>query len=220
MEFLPYEGNQSIEAHARYFTDRHLVPYEKSQPFFEGVDPAGTLKDLQPQQFIHAPDNYVEYLTRTADEREGERSERSPPPLSHFCICTLLSALLHRNHALSIMDPSGLKSQQAGPPFKCSWCPMVFDRKGGTLSNHERACERKHAGSRKRPEFEGLPGFPSGSVQQDKPWENFGRLDHAAQQAKQRAKPAATASSKASAPPPITRAQPVCAKFGPQVPKH
>lgn len=73
LDYLPYEGHRSIEAHARYFTDRQLVPYDKNQPFFYGVDPNGALKQLQPEQFIHAPDNYVEYLMMSVDDHGNER---------------------------------------------------------------------------------------------------------------------------------------------------
>ncbi|KAJ2912061.1 hypothetical protein MD484_g8352, partial [Candolleomyces efflorescens] len=38
MEFLPYEGSPCLESHARYFTDRRLVPYEKSQGFPRNID--------------------------------------------------------------------------------------------------------------------------------------------------------------------------------------
>ncbi|KAF5309066.1 hypothetical protein D9611_015091 [Ephemerocybe angulata] len=64
IEFIPYEGHQSLEVHSRYFTDRALVPYEKNQAFLPGVDPFDVLRKLQPDEFIHAADNVVEYCVR------------------------------------------------------------------------------------------------------------------------------------------------------------
>jgi hypothetical protein len=61
LDFLPYEGYPCLEAHARYFTDRNLVPYDRNIPFPQLVDPNRILSDLQPPSFIRAPDNCVEY---------------------------------------------------------------------------------------------------------------------------------------------------------------
>jgi hypothetical protein len=61
LDFLPYEGYPCLEAHARYFTDRNLVPYDKNIPFPQLLDPNRVLSDLQPPSFIRAPDNCVEY---------------------------------------------------------------------------------------------------------------------------------------------------------------
>lgn len=65
--FIPYEGNQCIEAHARYFTDRNLIPFEKNIPFQPHVDPHNILTDLKPDVFIQGPDNRVDYIRRTVD---------------------------------------------------------------------------------------------------------------------------------------------------------
>jgi hypothetical protein len=67
LNFVPYEGSTCIEAHARYFTDRNLVPFEKSQPFNDYVDPFNVLANLKPDIFIHGADNKVDYLNRTTD---------------------------------------------------------------------------------------------------------------------------------------------------------
>ncbi|KAJ2919911.1 hypothetical protein MD484_g399, partial [Candolleomyces efflorescens] len=67
INFVPHEGSPCIEAHARYFTDRNLVPYEKRQPFGEFVDPFHVLADMKPDSFIHGQDNKVDYLERTTD---------------------------------------------------------------------------------------------------------------------------------------------------------
>jgi hypothetical protein len=70
---LPHEGYRSFEAHARYFTDRNLVPFEKNKPFGEGVDPEHILRNLQRDTFIHAADNQVEYCIETTDEEGRKR---------------------------------------------------------------------------------------------------------------------------------------------------
>jgi hypothetical protein len=62
---IPYEGHVCIESHARYFTDRDLVPYEKNEPFLKGVDPNNVLRSIQPESFIHAQDNRVEYCVES-----------------------------------------------------------------------------------------------------------------------------------------------------------
>jgi hypothetical protein len=67
-QFLPYEGYPCIESHARYFTDRALVPYEANNPFLPYVDPRDTLANAQPDSFIHAVDNQVEYCAATMED--------------------------------------------------------------------------------------------------------------------------------------------------------
>ncbi|KAJ2913812.1 hypothetical protein MD484_g6607, partial [Candolleomyces efflorescens] len=79
LKFLPYEGSTCIEAHARYFTDRNLVPFEKSQPFSAFVDPFSVLADLRPDVFIHGADNKVDYLKRTADRKGCTRYTYEDP---------------------------------------------------------------------------------------------------------------------------------------------
>jgi hypothetical protein len=61
MEHIPYEGFQSVNSHARYFTDRAQVPYKMDTPFSRLVDPQGVLADIKPHYFIHGADNWVEY---------------------------------------------------------------------------------------------------------------------------------------------------------------
>jgi hypothetical protein len=61
VDFIPYEGDRSIEAHTRYWTDRKLIPREKNTPFSRDVDAFGVLQSIQPDVFIHGPDNIVEY---------------------------------------------------------------------------------------------------------------------------------------------------------------
>ncbi|KAF6753993.1 hypothetical protein DFP72DRAFT_787808, partial [Ephemerocybe angulata] len=63
-DFIPYEGHPTLDSHSRYFTDRNMVPYEKNLPFLPGVDPRRVLRKLQPEEFIHGPDNVVEYCVR------------------------------------------------------------------------------------------------------------------------------------------------------------
>jgi hypothetical protein len=63
----PYEGYRSFEAHARYFTDRDLVPFESNLPFEHGVDPDRILANLRMDNFIHAADNRVEYCAEEVD---------------------------------------------------------------------------------------------------------------------------------------------------------
>ncbi|KAJ2911859.1 hypothetical protein MD484_g8552, partial [Candolleomyces efflorescens] len=72
MEFMPYEGQRSLDAHARYFTDRGLVPYEKNMPLGKDVDPLRILTDIQPAQFLHGMDNHVEYCKKITQE-DGTR---------------------------------------------------------------------------------------------------------------------------------------------------
>ncbi|KAH6869295.1 hypothetical protein BKA70DRAFT_1452051 [Coprinopsis sp. MPI-PUGE-AT-0042] len=80
-QFTPYEGYQCIESHARYFTDRALVPYESNNSFLPYVDPRETLTKAQPDSFIHAMDNQVEYCSVIADSR-GLRCYRACNPAS------------------------------------------------------------------------------------------------------------------------------------------
>lgn len=67
MEHVPYEGFQSIDTHARYFTDRVQVPYEIDTPFSRLVDPQGILVEIKPHYFIHSADNWVEYCKETKE---------------------------------------------------------------------------------------------------------------------------------------------------------
>lgn len=67
IDYLPYEGHSCIETHARYWTDRHLVPHEQNEAFAPMVDPLGSLATIQPSTFIHGPDNIVEYCVKNVD---------------------------------------------------------------------------------------------------------------------------------------------------------
>ncbi|KAH6880230.1 hypothetical protein BKA70DRAFT_1447514 [Coprinopsis sp. MPI-PUGE-AT-0042] len=80
-QFTPYEGYQCIESHARYFTDRALVPYESNNSFLPYVDPRETLARAQPDSFIHALDNQVEYCSVSLDDK-GSRRYRACSPAS------------------------------------------------------------------------------------------------------------------------------------------
>jgi hypothetical protein len=73
VEFLPHKGHHAIKAHARYFTDCAVVPYDKNILFGCAVDPLNILGDIQPPQFIHATDNHVEYCRRTVKEDGSKR---------------------------------------------------------------------------------------------------------------------------------------------------
>ncbi|KAH6871664.1 hypothetical protein BKA70DRAFT_1450892 [Coprinopsis sp. MPI-PUGE-AT-0042] len=73
LDFIPYEGHRSLDSHARYFTDRALVPYETNNNFLPFVDPHHVLVNAKPDSFIHAIDNQVEYCLMNVDE-EGDIS--------------------------------------------------------------------------------------------------------------------------------------------------
>lgn len=75
LSFLPFEGHPCIESHARYFTDRGLVPFDKNIPFRPFVDRDGTLLAAQPDCFIHGTDNVVEYCAKQELE-EGSNKYR------------------------------------------------------------------------------------------------------------------------------------------------
>ncbi|KAF6740915.1 hypothetical protein DFP72DRAFT_1027664 [Ephemerocybe angulata] len=81
LDFLPYEGNPSIDSHARYFTDRHLSPYEKNEPLSHWIDPERALTAIQPPTFIHGPDNIVDYCTLMGDEYLYDRYALHDPKL-------------------------------------------------------------------------------------------------------------------------------------------
>jgi hypothetical protein len=70
LELPLYEGFQALEAHARYFTNRNSMPTARNQPFHALVDPAGTLRALQPQHLLHSVENQVEYVRRLVDGEE------------------------------------------------------------------------------------------------------------------------------------------------------
>ncbi|EAU91681.2 hypothetical protein CC1G_04449 [Coprinopsis cinerea okayama7 len=64
-----FEGDAALDCHARYFTDRELAPQEKHQAFDKIVDPKQILEDLRGADFIHGPDNRVEYCKKIIDEQ-------------------------------------------------------------------------------------------------------------------------------------------------------
>ncbi|KAH6902998.1 hypothetical protein BKA70DRAFT_1228161 [Coprinopsis sp. MPI-PUGE-AT-0042] len=78
-DFLPYEGHPCVESHARYFTDRSVVPYEANNTFLPNVDPQQTLSNAQPESFIHAIDNQVEYCVVNI-EADGSSRYRAYSP--------------------------------------------------------------------------------------------------------------------------------------------
>lgn len=57
-----YEGDEAVDAGARYFTQRKFVPGEHGKPFATGVDPNGLLAAIRGQDLIHGEDNKVDYL--------------------------------------------------------------------------------------------------------------------------------------------------------------
>lgn len=67
-DYAPYEGHHCLESHARYFTNRNLVPHDRPQRFLDGVDPEGILQRLQPASLIHSTDNVVEYCRREVED--------------------------------------------------------------------------------------------------------------------------------------------------------
>ncbi|RXW14439.1 hypothetical protein EST38_g11415 [Candolleomyces aberdarensis] len=75
MDYLPYEGYEAVDSHARYFTDRSQAPYESDTPFSRLVDPYNILSDIKPDFFIHGADNWVEYCKETT---EGQHAAIDP----------------------------------------------------------------------------------------------------------------------------------------------
>lgn len=73
MDSVPYEGDPSLDAPARYFTDRNLIPFVKNTPFHPDVDAHGVLKSIKPDIFIQGPDNYVEYCKLSTTEKGTQR---------------------------------------------------------------------------------------------------------------------------------------------------
>ncbi|RXW13815.1 hypothetical protein EST38_g12043 [Candolleomyces aberdarensis] len=67
IQFVPYEGYDALDSHARYFTDRSHAPHEKNQAFPSIVDPYNVLADIRPDYFIHGEDNRVEYCKETGN---------------------------------------------------------------------------------------------------------------------------------------------------------
>lgn len=62
-----YEGDLAIDAHARYLTERRLVPSLRHIPFPVEIDPHHALEDARDIHFIRTPDNVVEYRSREED---------------------------------------------------------------------------------------------------------------------------------------------------------
>lgn len=57
-----FEGHVALDMHARYLTERRLAPQESHIEYGYMVDPDGVLSDIQGTDYIHGPDNCVEYL--------------------------------------------------------------------------------------------------------------------------------------------------------------
>ncbi|RXW11778.1 hypothetical protein EST38_g14077 [Candolleomyces aberdarensis] len=70
---IPFEGHPCLESHARYFSDRDTVPHERNESFLPGVDPYNVLRNIQPDCFIHAEDNRVEYCLQQTGENGVKR---------------------------------------------------------------------------------------------------------------------------------------------------
>lgn len=68
-----YEGYDTIDANARYFSLRKYIPNERGQTFGNGVDPNGVLASLRDQYVIHGYDNKVEYLKEEKDDHGNTR---------------------------------------------------------------------------------------------------------------------------------------------------
>lgn len=66
-----FEGHVALEMYARYFTERRLAPQESHLEYGYMVDPDGVLSAIQGSDFIHGPDNYVEYL-ELGKTKEGQ----------------------------------------------------------------------------------------------------------------------------------------------------
>ncbi|KAJ2913530.1 hypothetical protein MD484_g6886, partial [Candolleomyces efflorescens] len=74
-----YEGDVALDVHARYFTDRASVPTVKHVPFSPDVDPHHILEAIRGPQFIHAPENDVQYCRRITGVHETARYELLGP---------------------------------------------------------------------------------------------------------------------------------------------
>ena len=68
-----YEGYDTIDANARYFSLRKYIPNKRGQPFANGVDPNGVLASLRDQYVIHGYNNTVEYLKEEKDDHGNTR---------------------------------------------------------------------------------------------------------------------------------------------------
>ncbi|KAF6763379.1 hypothetical protein DFP72DRAFT_1060541 [Ephemerocybe angulata] len=79
LAFTPYEGHRCVESHARYFTDRNLVPYVKNERFARMIDPNNVLASIQPDVFVHGPDNQVEYCRALCVDEGKPRYEPYDP---------------------------------------------------------------------------------------------------------------------------------------------
>ncbi|RXW16443.1 hypothetical protein EST38_g9411 [Candolleomyces aberdarensis] len=78
-EFRPYEGDFALDLHSRYFTERRYAPRLRHQPFNDDVDPYHILEHVRGADFIHAPDNEVQFLKKTYDGNNCARYETLPP---------------------------------------------------------------------------------------------------------------------------------------------
>lgn len=72
-EFKVFEGDYAIDVHARYFTERRYAPNVRHTPFPEDIDPLHILETLRGADFIHGPDNEVQYLKMVRDESDVAR---------------------------------------------------------------------------------------------------------------------------------------------------
>lgn len=73
VSFGRYEGLPCIDLHTRYFTERRLVPGERTYPFTPDIDPNQALEDARGTKFVRVMDNVVQYSQVVRDEGEAEQ---------------------------------------------------------------------------------------------------------------------------------------------------
>ncbi|KAJ3503405.1 hypothetical protein NMY22_g18259 [Coprinellus aureogranulatus] len=74
-----YEGDFALDAHARYLTERRLVPSLPHIPFTADIDPLQVLDDARDIHFVRTADNVVEYRVRREDPDGTVRYEPGDP---------------------------------------------------------------------------------------------------------------------------------------------
>lgn len=61
----------ALDAHTRYFSQKHFVPSTESLPFHHTVDPEGVLESMRGDDLVHAADNDVDYFSQYT-EKDGQ----------------------------------------------------------------------------------------------------------------------------------------------------